>query len=89
MTSRTREEDDARADDFRCLGCEAPLPVWMLRRRRYCAACRMEEDARTGPLCAECGARTNHTTTQHRDAERTLYERCRHCGDCHSPSYEC
>lgn len=35
------DADDARADDFRCHGCEAPLAL-PLGRRRLCAACEAE-----------------------------------------------
>lgn len=35
---RDPDEDDARADDFRCHGCEAPLPSgW---RGRVCVDCQ-------------------------------------------------
>jgi hypothetical protein len=42
---RTRDEDDARADDFRCRGCETPLPP-TLRRAGYCGACKRERGLR-------------------------------------------
>ena len=38
---RDDDRDDARADDFRCHGCETPL-ARPLSGRRFCAACRAE-----------------------------------------------
>lgn len=41
MHYRDPDYDEARADDFRCLGCEAPLPLWK-RRGGFCEACRVD-----------------------------------------------
>ena len=41
MSDRLRDpdEDDARADDFRCYGCETPMPTF---RGGWCQACKDE-----------------------------------------------
>ena len=41
MRHRDDAADDARADDFRCPGCETPTMTG-----RYCDACRAEDEAR-------------------------------------------
>lgn len=46
MRRRDPDAEDNRADDFRCHGCEEPLPVGY--RSKFCWRCR-EEDTLADP----------------------------------------